>query len=569
MNKLSSILNAFPKTIAAPTKEPIYQAKKYDAPPAKKNDALEPKNEPVEKTDPLDDKDQDKVERKFSDLVSEQEVNEAKPAVEVKAEAPSTVKTEADAAPIEVASTDTAPVDVAPSETKILASELADIKLNELNLNQTDNAPAETPITGQGVVEAVDTPEQVATTAPVPVTPENISNDNVEIAVVQGAAAKSMVKQPLTDEQNPQNLAENLEELSTDDLKKLGLSPEQANKAQSQTKNLLAEANGNDVNPKAEKALSELGATLGQTQNQLDKNSSELAGAKQTKMAQATTDQDAVKTELTGDKAVDAAQQNVTQQATPQKDKYAERYSQDQNGEQSLSADADKTNSAAHKQLTAAYTSVKSSTTDAQNANGSMSSLDKIADKNPSDFLNQLQNNIADQQVELNKPDSAANIKLSMQNGRLAQNLPLNSMAFQIGKQFSKGNSEFQIRLDPAELGRINIKLTVKQGGDVKAHMVTERNDVFELLQRDSRALEKALSEAGFDGKNIDIEVTLDQNAQNGGTFAERFFDQASDNETGSAAKGGSAIEAEEEVIEMVASHMPLHVTSTAVDRII
>lgn len=142
-----------------------------------------------------------------------------------------------------------------------------------------------------------------------------------------------------------------------------------------------------------------------------------------------------------------------------------------------------------------------------------MSALDKIADKNPSDFLSQLQNNAADQQVELNKQDTAANVKFAMQNGKLAQNLPLNSMAFQMGKQFNKGNSEFQIRLDSAELGRINIKLTVKQGGEVKAHMVTERNDVFELLQRDSRALEKAFSEAGFDGKNIEVEVSLDQNA--------------------------------------------------------
>ncbi|PCI85637.1 MAG: hypothetical protein COB24_12265 [Hyphomicrobiales bacterium] len=385
--------------------------------------------------------------------------------------------------------------------------------------------------------------------------------------VNQDASAKLLVKQPLTAEKNPQSLVENLENLPAENLKKMGLTPKPASKTLGQEKNPLAAANGSNVNPKAEKILTELGASLGQTQNQLDKNSAELTATKPTKAQPIPTDQEAIKTEFSGDKTIDVAQQNATNQTPKQIDKYAERYSQNQNAEQSLSADADKSTSAAHNQLTAAYNNAKSNISDGQNANGSMSALDKIADKNPSDFLNQLQNDTANQQIELNNQDKAVNLKLSMQNGKLTQNLPLNSMAFQIGKQFNKGNSEFQIRLDPAELGRVNIKLTLKQGGDVKAHMVTERNDVFELLQRDSRALEKALNDAGFEGKNIEVEVTLDQNAQNGGTFAESFFDKATDNDQATAANANNDDETDEQTVEMIASHMPLHVTSTAVDR--
>lgn len=332
MNKLSPMLNTFPKIVATPAKEPYYQAKKYDA--------SEPKNQPVEKTDPLDDQDhdEDKVDRKFSDLVAEQEVNEANPTAKTPTETLDTAETEVDATPVDAAavdvvptegaqadampndtaqaiavSTDSEPTDAAPTETTMLAGELADIKLNELNLNQTDDAQTEAPIVAQGLVETTDTPEQIAAVTSVPLAPENISNDNenIKVAVTPDTAAKAMAAQPVIGEKNPQNLAENLENLSAEDLKKLNLTPEQATKTQSQTKNLLAEANGSAVNPKAEKALSELDASLGQTQNQLDKNSPELAAVKQIKMPQATATQETGKPELTTDKAMDAAQQTA------------------------------------------------------------------------------------------------------------------------------------------------------------------------------------------------------------------------------------------------------------------
>ncbi|MBL1422218.1 MAG: flagellar hook-length control protein FliK [Alphaproteobacteria bacterium] len=668
MNKLSPVPYTFQKTPIAPIKQPYHQPKKYDAPPAKKFDAPEPKkydapepkkndapaakNDRPEKIDQPDDK--NLVDRKFSDLISEQKTNETAAPIEIQTQTAGIANKQA--------STDATPIDAAPANadisidaltpagTTILASELADSKLAELNLNQTGAEPTvvEPPVAAQAVVsqavieqanvsqadvETDDIAPQIAVTVPKPLTPENTSNDNVELVAVkdtivnqdviankevtvnldeivnkaaatnqdttvnlgatanqtatidkaatanqqatvdqiasanQDPIAKNSAKQPLTTEINPQSLAENLENPSTENLGKMGLTPEQAAKTLGQAKNPLAAANDGNVNPKAEKTLAELGASLGQTQNQLGKNSSELAATKPSKPPAAVVDQEAVKTEFNGDKAIDMAQQNAANQTPKQIDKYAERYSQNQNAEQSLSGDADKSTSAAHNQLTAAYNNAKSNISDGQNANGSMSALDKIADKNPSDFLNQLQNDNTNQQIELNNQDKAANVRLSMQNGKLTQNLPLNSMAFQIGKQFSKGNSEFQIRLDPAELGRVNIKLTVKQGGDIKAHMVTERNDVFELLQRDSRALEKALNDAGFDGNNIEVEVTLDQNAQNGGTFAENFFDKTTDNDQVSNANADNDNETEQQAVKMVASHMPLHVTSTAVDR--
>lgn len=264
-------------------------------------------------------------------------------------------------------------------------------------------------------------------------------------------------------------------------------------------------------------------------------------------------------------------EQSSTNQASVETSKYAGRYNQtanNQNSQQGLTGTDGKSSveSDSTANLTAIYNNAKSNVKQTQSTANTMSALDKINDKNPMDFLSQLQNTTSSQSLDANTEENVINVKLAMNNNKLAQNLPLNSMAFQVSKQFNKGNSEFQIRLDPAELGRINIKLTLKQGGNVKAHIVVERNDVFELLQRDARALEQALNDAGFDDKNVDVELSLDQNANQGGSFAEKFFDQSADNDN-EATKNAAA--AEDEAIELIANHIPLNVTSTAVNRII
>lgn len=85
-------------------------------------------------------------------------------------------------------------------------------------------------------------------------------------------------------------------------------------------------------------------------------------------------------------------------------------------------------------------------------------------------------------------------------------------------------------------------------------------------MQRDARALEKALADAGFDGKNVEVEVSLDQNAQNGGSFADNFFDQNDQNNQGDKNANENS-DVDDEIVNMVANHIPAHVTSTGIDR--
>src|SRR5690606_35054384 len=68
-------------------------------------------------------------------------------------------------------------------------------------------------------------------------------------------------------------------------------------------------------------------------------------------------------------------------------------------------------------------------------------------------------------------------------------NIP--QIAFEIVRQVEAGASRFHIRLDPPELGRVEVKLDVDASGNVNARMTVERAETLDLMQRDQRALEK------------------------------------------------------------------------------
>ena len=92
------------------------------------------------------------------------------------------------------------------------------------------------------------------------------------------------------------------------------------------------------------------------------------------------------------------------------------------------------------------------------------------------------------------------------------QQLNLPQLAFEVARQANGGNTHFQIRLDPAELGRIDVKLDIDANGQVNARLTVERAETLDLMQRDQRGLEKALQQAGLDGAKTNLEFSLKQN---------------------------------------------------------
>ncbi|WP_417308386.1 flagellar hook-length control protein FliK [Devosia sp.] len=92
------------------------------------------------------------------------------------------------------------------------------------------------------------------------------------------------------------------------------------------------------------------------------------------------------------------------------------------------------------------------------------------------------------------------------------QQLNLPAIAFDIVRHVEAGNSRFQIRLDPPELGRIDVRLDVDKSGAVHARLTVDRAETLDLMQRDQRALQQALQQAGLDGNKTNLEFSLRQN---------------------------------------------------------
>ncbi len=92
------------------------------------------------------------------------------------------------------------------------------------------------------------------------------------------------------------------------------------------------------------------------------------------------------------------------------------------------------------------------------------------------------------------------------------QQLNYPQVAFEVARHFEAGNSRFQIRLDPADLGRIDVRLDLDKSGTVSAHMFVERPETLDLMQRDQRALQQALQQAGLDAGKTSLEFSLRQN---------------------------------------------------------
>lgn len=99
-----------------------------------------------------------------------------------------------------------------------------------------------------------------------------------------------------------------------------------------------------------------------------------------------------------------------------------------------------------------------------------------------------------------------------MQAAYQAPQINLPNLAFEISRQFQAGNNRFQIRMDPPELGRIDVRMDVDAHGAVHARLAVDRPETLEMLQRDARALERALQQAGLDSSKTNLEFSLRQN---------------------------------------------------------
>ena len=89
--------------------------------------------------------------------------------------------------------------------------------------------------------------------------------------------------------------------------------------------------------------------------------------------------------------------------------------------------------------------------------------------------------------------------------------IPMAGLAIEIASQAHAGKHHFDIRLDPPELGRIDVRLDVDSDGNVSSRLVVERADTLDLLKRDASQLERALQQAGLKTSDNALEFSLRQ----------------------------------------------------------
>lgn len=119
----------------------------------------------------------------------------------------------------------------------------------------------------------------------------------------------------------------------------------------------------------------------------------------------------------------------------------------------------------------------------------------------------------------------AAHRLISGETGRAT---PLHVVPVEIGAQALSGNKRFDIRLDPAELGRIDVRLEISDKGEVSAKLTVDRVETLHMLQRDARTLERAFEQAGLKPSEGGIDMSLrDSSDQQAGARQQRQDDEA------------------------------------------
>jgi flagellar hook-length control protein FliK len=92
----------------------------------------------------------------------------------------------------------------------------------------------------------------------------------------------------------------------------------------------------------------------------------------------------------------------------------------------------------------------------------------------------------------------------------------LPALAVQIVTKSQGGARQFDIRLDPPELGHVDVRLSIDATGKASAHVTADQPQTLELLQKDASTLTRALRDAGLDVSQNGLNFSLRQQNSNG-----------------------------------------------------
>ena len=90
----------------------------------------------------------------------------------------------------------------------------------------------------------------------------------------------------------------------------------------------------------------------------------------------------------------------------------------------------------------------------------------------------------------------------------------MEQVSVQIQKAVAQGADKINIKLHPAHLGRVEVRLDIAKDGQLTAIIMAEKPETLELLQRDIRGLARSLQQAGLDANSNSFNFGLKQNGE-------------------------------------------------------
>jgi flagellar hook-length control protein FliK len=108
---------------------------------------------------------------------------------------------------------------------------------------------------------------------------------------------------------------------------------------------------------------------------------------------------------------------------------------------------------------------------------------------------------------------SAANMTATAATGAP---VPLSGLAVEIAASVRSGKTRFDVRLDPADLGRIDVRIDVDRNGQVTSHLRVEKPETLSMLQQDAPQLRQALDQAGLKTGNSGLQFSLRDQSSSG-----------------------------------------------------
>ena len=118
--------------------------------------------------------------------------------------------------------------------------------------------------------------------------------------------------------------------------------------------------------------------------------------------------------------------------------------------------------------------------------------------------------------IQASARPAGATMHNGAQTNQPGQPVHIDDVAVHIQRAAAKGQDRIKIRLNPAELGQIQVQLKRGADGVTRAVVHADRPETLDLLQRDARSLERALNDAGLKTDSNSLSFSLRDHGQGG-----------------------------------------------------